>query len=253
MRICSLASGSKGNSLFIESDHTRVLIDAGLSTLQLSKRLKSIDIEPETINAIALTHAHNDHVRGAGVFARHYNTPVYGHPDTLDDIAYLFKRIETIIPWKEPFMIGDLNFKPFPVSHDAFPTVGYIISVGRKSVTICTDLGIVTPEVLTHLALAQFLIIESNHDPDMLMNGPYSWELKERIASRVGHLSNQDTGLLLTDIYNGRIQKILLAHLSDENNTPELAKNTVLEFIGQNNQDVVEVIKQNKVSSIYNF
>ena len=253
MRICSLASGSKGNSLFIESQNTRVLIDVGLSGRQISDRLESISVEPESINAIVLTHAHNDHIRGSGVFSRKFNTPIYAHPDTLDSITHLLRQREKIIPWKEPFRVGDLLFTPFPLSHDAFPTVGYLITGGDKKLAVCTDLGIVTEQVASHLSQAQFLIIESNHDPDMLINGPYPWDLKERIASRVGHLSNRDTAESLKDIINGRIQKILLAHLSEENNTTELALNTVLNHTGRHLEEILEVIEQKKVSPVYEF
>jgi len=253
MRICSLASGSRGNSLFVESDHSRILVDAGLSALQIKTRLKSIDVDPHTIKAIILTHAHRDHVSGADVFSHQFEIPIYGHPDTLDTLTYMFKRNQKIIPWTGEFVVEDLIISPFRVSHDAFPTVGYRISEREKTMAVCTDLGVITPEVEKNLKLAQFLVIESNHDPDMLMNGPYPWELKERIASRVGHLSNHDTGEFLKRVMNGRMKKILLAHLSEENNLPHLAKNTIIEYIGSQHADLVDIIEQRKVSEIHEF
>ena len=253
MRICSLSSGSRGNSLFIESENSRILIDAGLSSKQLKTRLQSLGIDPQTIQAIVITHAHRDHVSGADVFSSQFSIPVYGHPDTLNTLTYLFKRNKNIIPWTGEFVIEDMILTPFRLSHDAFPTVGYRISANGKTMSVCTDLGVVTPEVQENLKLAQFLVIESNHDPDMLANGPYPWELKERITSRVGHLSNHDTGALLRKILNGYIYKILLAHLSEENNLPKLAKNTVLEYVGVQHEDLIEVIEQRKISKIYEF
>ena len=253
MRICSLASGSKGNSLFIEYRNTRVLVDAGLSGRQIADGLESINVEPDSINAIGLTHAHNDHIRGCGVFARKFNTPIFAHPDTLDSITYLLKHREKIVPWKEPFRIEELMFTPFPLSHDAYPTVGYLITGGDRKLAVCTDLGVITEQVVSHLSQAQFLVIESNHDPDMLINGPYPWDLKERIASRVGHLSNHDTAAFLKESINGRIQKIILAHLSEENNTSEIALNTVLNHTGNYLEEILDVIEQRKVSPVYEF
>jgi phosphoribosyl 1,2-cyclic phosphodiesterase len=251
MKICSLSSGSKGNSLYIESENARILIDLGLSAFQIRQSLEEINISADTIDAIVLTHSHTDHVRGAGTFSRQFNTPIYGHPDTLDDISYLFKQYEPIQPWQDSFFINDLHVTPFQLSHDAFPTFGYLISDGYKKIGICTDLGIVTPTVIEHLQQANFLVIESNHDPEMLRNGPYPIELKERILSRVGHLSNHDTGELLKELLNGRVDHIILAHLSEENNTLELAKETVIEYIGHQFSDMIDVFEQKKVSPIF--
>ncbi len=249
--ICSLSSGSKGNSLYLQTEHTRVLIDIGLSALQIRRRLETIGVEPESIDAIVITHAHADHIRGAGVFARKHHTPIYAHPETLDAMTRLFRGEESLIPWNGNFRVGDIHFFPFPVSHDAYPTVGYRIEVGTRTITVCTDLGFVTPEVKENVRRAEMLILESNHDPEMLMNGPYPWDLKERIASRVGHLSNHDTGELLREILNGRLQRILLAHLSEENNTPELARNTVLEYLTPRAEEMISVLEQKKISPIF--
>lgn len=253
MKICSLSSGSKGNSLFIESEHTRVLVDIGLSARQITQRLQSVSVEADSIDAIVLTHSHNDHIRGAGVFSRQNGTPIYGHPETLDDLLRYLRGREPLVPWENTFQIKDLRFTPFRVSHDAFPTVGYLISDGSKTIAVCTDTGCVTPEIEEHLAQAGFIVLESNHDPDMLMDGPYPWDLKERIASRVGHLSNRDAGSLLQRLLNGRIEKVLLAHLSDENNTPQLARDTVLELVGARYEDLIDVVGQKIVSPVYRF
>lgn len=253
MKICSLTSGSKGNSLFIESSHARILIDAGLSALQIKNRLKSIDVAPESLDAIIITHAHRDHISAVDVLSHQLDIPVFGHPDTLRTLTYFFKRIQKIIPCTGKFSIKDLDLHPFPVSHDSIPTVGYLIRLGTKTLSVSTDLGIVTPEAEENISQAQFIVIESNHDSEMLLNGPYSWELKQRIASRLGHLSNHDTGFFLKSIMNGKIQKILLAHLSEENNLPALAKNTVLDFIGYQHNELLDVLEQKKVSAVFTF
>ncbi len=251
MRYCILASGSKGNSIFIETDHVRVLIDVGLTARQIETRLKSIDVAPETINAIVLTHDHNDHVRGVGVFARRFGVPVYGHPETLDNITHLFRGQETLQPWMQDFTIADLHFTPFPLSHDSIPTVGYTITHQNRRLVICTDLGVVTPVVKEQVARANALLLESNHDPELLMRGPYPWHLKERIASRVGHLSNHNAGVLLREVLNGSIQRVILGHLSEENNRPELALETVLDYVGHSFREHLSVIEQKTISPMY--
>jgi phosphoribosyl 1,2-cyclic phosphodiesterase len=253
MKICSLASGSRGNSVLVESEHSRILIDAGLSAAQIKERLNSINVDPRSIDGIAITHIHRDHVNGANTFSRQFNVPIYGHPDTLDELTLIFSGNKKIIPWTGPFTITDFYLQPFKVSHDAIPTVGYLITNQDKKMVICTDLGIITTEVEQYVSQAQFIILESNHDPEMLMNGPYPWELKERISSRLGHLSNHDTGLFLKNILHGNIQKILLAHLSEENNSPDVARHTVLDYLGSGAENTLDVIEQRKVSAIFEF
>jgi len=253
MKICSLSSGSKGNSLFVESTYARILIDAGISGLKIQTGLESIAVDPSSIDGIILTHAHADHVRGVGVFSRKFDTPIYGHPETLDSISHYLTRFEKVTSWKFSFQIKDLTFTPFLLSHDAIPTVGYLITDLHHTIAICTDLGVVTETVINNLKQAETLILESNHDPELLLNGRYPWELKERISSRVGHLSNHDTGKLLKTILKGQIPNIILAHLSEENNTPELALQTVTEYIGERFSDRIEIFSQRKVSKIYDF
>ena len=251
MRICSLASGSRGNSIFIESKDSRILIDAGLSALKIKTSLTSIGIEPNSIDAIVITHAHRDHVNGAGVFSHQFKTPVWGHPDTLDRLTYLFNRNQNINPWSGNFKIKDLILSPFSVSHDAIPTVGYHIKSNNKTIVVCTDLGMVSSEVEDNLSKANLLVVESNHDPEMLRTGPYPIELKNRISSIVGHLSNYDTGAVLKNILNKKMEKILLAHLSEENNNKDLAKNTILDYIGIRFEDQIGIFEQRKISPMF--
>ncbi|NOX37639.1 MAG: MBL fold metallo-hydrolase [Calditrichaeota bacterium] len=251
MRFCILASGSRGNSVFIESDYARVLVDVGLSARQIELRLRGIGVDPSSIDAIVLTHDHTDHVRGVGVFARRFGVPIYGHPDTLDNITYLLRNQETIQPWHREFFIKDLGFWPFPLPHDSYPTVGYLVEHHQRYLAICTDLGVATEEVKQHLQEANAILLESNHDPEMLLNGPYPWHLKERIASHVGHLSNHNAGELLNAVLHPGVQQVILGHLSEENNTAQLALQTVLEYLPTTVHDQVTVIEQRQVSPVF--
>lgn len=253
MQYCILASGSKGNSIFVESYYGRVLIDVGLTARQIELRLQSRDVEPDSIDAVVLTHAHRDHVRGVGVFANRYKIPIYAHPDTLDSITPLLKRNQVVHPWQGPFEIVGLRFTPFRLPHDCDPTVGYLIEENGRVLGLCTDLGVVTEEVRRHVRQAQALILESNHDSHLLMTGPYPWHLKERIAGRGGHLSNDEAGELLREILHPGIGQVVLGHLSDENNTPELALTTALRYVGQAGEALIEVIEQRTVSRMFSL
>jgi len=251
MKFCVLASGSKGNCILVESRNCRVLVDVGLSAREIERRLQRIDTDPTTIDAIVLTHAHNDHVRGVGVFSRRFGVPVHGHPETLDSINRLLRPEQELHCWNDPFTIKDLTFKPFPVSHDCVPTVGYLIDENGRRLALCTDLGVVTEEVKSNIRTAQAMLLESNHDPDMLMNGPYPWHLKERISSRVGHLSNHNTGELLQEILHPGLRKVVLGHLSENNNTPDLARETVCDYLSYQAESLIDVIEQKSVSRLY--
>lgn len=251
MRYCILASGSRGNSIFIETQYSRILVDVGLSARKIENLLKSKEIDPGSIESIVLTHAHTDHVRGVGQFAYKYKLPIYAHPETLDAITSKLKPGQKIEPWKEAFYVKDALFTPFHLSHDCYPTFGYLIRENSKSLAICTDLGVATERVSEHLRSANILILESNHDPMMLMNGNYPWHLKERIASRVGHLSNVEAGELVRRIFNLNMEKVILAHLSEDNNTSQMALDTVLEIAGNDLETYIDVIGQRHISEVF--
>lgn len=253
MKFCVLASGSRGNCIFVESHHGRFLIDVGLSARKIAERLIEKEIDPFSINSIILTHSHTDHVRGVGIFANRYHVPITAHPDTLDQIKHLLKPGQKLVPWREAFHLMDVLFTPFRVSHDCFPTVGYVIQENGRKLVLCTDLGVVTQEVKAHVSEAHALLLESNHDPDMLMNGSYPWHLKERIAGRGGHLSNHNAGDLLKEILHPGLDRVLLGHLSIENNTRELAYHTVLELAGNGCEPLLDVIEQGQISPMYNL
>ena len=224
MRICLLASGSRGNAVYIENGSTRLLVDAGLSARALTERLSAINVEPETLDAILVTHEHRDHCQGLGPLARRYSLPVYIHPDTLSALNKVgklpkIKEFDTT----SRIDVKDVSVTPFPITHDATPTVGFTIEGQEGKVGFATDLGMVTRLVRQRLTDCRVLIVESNHDEEMLLNGPYPWPLKQRVRSTHGHLSNGEAAHLLNELLWQGLEGIFLAHLSETNNQPQLA------------------------------
>lgn len=222
--ICPLASGSKGNSIFVSTPDTAVLVDAGLSGVEIQRRLDAVGETPERLSAIIITHEHSDHVRGAGVLSRRFGTPVYITRRTLAAASGL-GRIDHLHHFDcgTPFRIDSLTVNPFSISHDASDPAGLTLTFQDRKIGIATDLGIATNLVKAHLADSNVLYLESNHDPEMLVNGPYPWHLKQRIKSRTGHLSNADAGNLVSELRHQELKHVILAHLSEENNLPEKA------------------------------
>ncbi len=229
MEISVLASGSSGNSIYFGDGSTNVLIDAGLSGKELSKRLNKIGLDGKDIDAILVTHEHNDHITGVGVLSRRYNIPVYANELTWQAAASKLGKIKELNckQFETDFMLGDFGIQPFSISHDAIDPVGYKITYKNKQVGIATDTGYVPSRVKKELEGVDFLIIESNHDLEMLMTGSYPWSLKNRIKGDKGHLSNDATAALLPELINSNHPCILLAHLSKDNNVPDLAYLTI--------------------------
>ncbi|MFW5981863.1 MAG: MBL fold metallo-hydrolase [Halanaerobiaceae bacterium] len=225
LKVSVLASGSSGNAIYISDEKTSILIDAGLSGVEIERRLKKIDIAAEDLDAILITHEHSDHIKGVGVLSRRYDLPIYANDLTWKGSE---RKLGKIKPYncqvfKGEFMIGNLGISPFSISHDAGDPVGYIINCGERKIGHATDMGYVSKEIEENLRGLDFLIIESNHDFEMLMSGSYPWHLKNRIRGEKGHLSNDDTADLLPRIIGSNFPRILLAHLSKDNNMPELA------------------------------
>ncbi len=225
LSVCILASGSRGNAIFISDGLTSILVDAGLSGIEIERRMQSKGLCPEDLDAILVSHEHFDHIQGVGVLSRRLNLPVYISPGTkkaaashLGDV-YDFKRFEC----GTTFKIADLTIHPFSLSHDAQDPAGFTILQNGTKVGITTDLGIATALVKEHLKGCSLLILEANHDPAMLIDGPYPWPVKQRIQSRAGHLSNEASKNLLKEIQHERLQHVVLAHLSETNNTPQKA------------------------------
>ncbi|HEY6488525.1 MAG: MBL fold metallo-hydrolase [Terracidiphilus sp.] len=287
VRFTVLASGSKGNCVVVSGGKTRILVDAGLSCRELFKRMKLADEDPATLDAILITHEHQDHVNGLGVTARKLGIPVYftegthrawmrwltprrqmtykqwlqqcreqaaarqaesevteGEPDEADLVEYAAETAPAarceVAPQKdptwlpsvqyfragEPLHIGDIAVSPFTIPHDAIDPVGFVFQAEGVRMAVATDLGYVPPNVKAQLKKLDLLLLESNHDLEMLRDGPYPWSVKQRVLSRVGHLSNEAAAAFLEADYDGQATYVILGHLSESNNLPELARVT---------------------------
>lgn len=225
MNMSLLASGSKGNALLVCSGRTRLLIDAGLSTRELCRRLDMVGVPAETLDAVLVTHEHIDHVRGLGLLSRRFNLPVYLHHDAaqvLADNQRPGRLMEFAAGMELDF--GDLGVHAFPVTHDASAPVGFAISGANGKLGVATDLGIATRLVAEELRGCRHLVLESNHDEDMLRDGPYPWPVKQRVKGNHGHLSNRDSAALLEVLCWDGLETVCLAHLSETNNLPHLAE-----------------------------
>jgi len=223
-----LGSGSTGNSLFVKGGETRILIDAGLSCLQIKKRLAIIGESLADIDAIIITHEHADHMRGIGVVCRRFDTPVYVTPTTRHQASQYLLYPQALHSFDgDLFQIGDLHVEAFSIPHDAADPVGFCISDGAVRVAVATDIGRMDPVVTDRLCGAHFVVLEANHDPEMLEKGPYPRYLKRRIAGPDGHLANEDAARTIIQAYSPHLKGVMLAHLSRFNNTPELALSTV--------------------------
>jgi phosphoribosyl 1,2-cyclic phosphodiesterase len=224
LRFCLLASGSKGNAVYIESKGQAVLVDNGLSGVELVRRMESVGLDPARIKSVILTHEHRDHSSGAGIAARKFRVPLIATPDTWAACPGTKKVNHLAMQAGRPFETAGLQITPFNVPHDAVDPVGLVIQAGAARLGLCTDLGWATRLVDARLQGCHALVLESNHDPQMLKNGPYQEWLKQRVRSRHGHLSNQEGAELLCRLHHEELKEVMLAHLSETNNTPELAK-----------------------------
>jgi len=229
LAICILASGSRGNAVYVSGGSTSILIDAGLSGIEIERRLKSKELYPEDLDAILVSHEHTDHIQGVGVLARRFNLPVYISSKTENAAFSQLGNVRVIKNFEcgSPFMIKDLSIHPFSISHDAEDPSGFTVNQNGTKIGIATDLGIATSMVKEHLKGCSLLILEANHDEDMLINGPYPWPVKQRIRSRTGHLSNEASKNLLKEVQHDRLKYVILAHLSETNNTPQKALSEV--------------------------
>lgn len=240
IKISVLGSGSSGNSIYLACGKTEILIDAGLSGREINSRLKKCGSSVEKIEAIFLTHEHNDHISGAGVLSRRCDVPVFARESTWEEAASSLGEIkeENCCFFDEIMEIGSLALEGFPVSHDACDPVGFTVAAGNKKIGIATDTGYLSPEMKDKLKDLDFLIIEANHDYEMLMNGPYPSYLKKRITSKQGHLSNDAAADALPELINHKQPRILLAHLSQDNNIPEVAYITIKNILEREGLEV---------------
>ena len=231
MIFCSLYSGSSGNSIFVSSGKTNILIDAGLPGKRIDEALKSIDKNPSSIDGIFITHEHSDHIKGVGILSRKYDIPIYANDKTWSAMESSLGKIKEhnikIMDRRSVVHIGDLDVKSFVTPHDAIAPVGYTITNKNKKVSIATDFGVFTREIYDNIKESDVILLESNHDVNMLKYGPYPYPLKCRILSEIGHLSNEDSGRLLCRIFGKKLKYAFLSHLSKENNYPALAYEAV--------------------------
>lgn len=230
LEVCVLASGSSGNCIYVASEKTRVLIDAGLSAKQIAIRLEQIGVVPESINGICVSHEHGDHIGGIRVLQKRHGIPVYTNAGTLNGIKRQPKSDEIdvkIFQTGSAFEIGDISIEPFSVPHDAYEPVGFRLSCNGMSVGSVTDLGMPTALVRDKLRGCKAIILEANHDEDLLREAPRPWPLKQRIRSRQGHLSNMDAARLISESATDALEHVFLAHLSSDCNTPDTAMRTV--------------------------
>ena len=233
MRICSIASGSSGNCIYVGSDNTHVIIDAGISGKRIEEGLNRLGLTGADLDALLITHEHSDHVASIGVLSRKYGIPMYATKGTIKGIMQqkclgsLDMSLFNEIAADNDFTIEDLLIKPIEVSHDALEPVAYRIEHGNSSVGVCTDLGIYTDRVIEGFTGVSALLIEANHDVNMLQVGRYPYVLKQRILSDKGHLSNENCGRLLCRLLHDDMKSIMLGHLSEENNLAELAYEAV--------------------------
>lgn len=235
LNFCSLASGSAGNCLFVETERTRILVDAGYSGKQIEHLLRTIHVDASTLDYIFVTHEHIDHVKGVGVLARRYRIPVVANYPTWEGmkkgIGPLPSDLQLVFETGTDFTLRDLDVHALKIFHDSREPTGFVIHHGGKKLSIVTDTGYVSEEMKEKIKGSDLLFLEANHDIVMLEKGPYPLHLKQRIRGTKGHLSNDDAGHTLPAVLKGEGETVFLGHLSQENNVPLLAMDTVSRII----------------------
>lgn len=257
MRLAVLGSGSKGNSIFLETDNIKLLIDAGFSGKKIEEQLNKIGIDICSIDGILITHEHGDHILGAGIISRKYDVPIYITKESYEAGVLKLGKIkpENLRFIEEAFWVGESMVYPFDVMHDAERTIGFRIeeSTGSK-IAIATDLGYIDNTVREAFKDVDVIVVECNYDYHKLMECSYPWDLKARVKSRNGHLSNNDCARFLCEIYHEKLKKIYLAHMSKDSNDPKIALDAVMDELNRNNIEVsVEIAQQDICTKIIKF
>ncbi len=242
LNFCSLYSGSSGNCLFVESDNAKILIDAGVSLKKIEEGLNSLEVPSSSIDAILVTHEHSDHIKSLANLSKKYNLPVYSCKETFDAMPLQTSKISEDnihkIKIGEHFSINDLDISSFSIPHDASNPCGFTISNRNKKIGIATDIGHMTKEILKSLEGSDFVLLESNYEPEVLRASRYPFTLKRRISGPNGHLSNEDAGKTINYLIHDNLKTAILGHLSKESNLPELAYQTVVDEILSNGTNI---------------
>ncbi|MCC8150927.1 MAG: MBL fold metallo-hydrolase [Lachnospiraceae bacterium] len=265
MELCSIASGSSGNCIYAGTEGCHLLVDAGISGKRIEAGLNEIGLKTKEMDGVLITHEHSDHIKSLGVVARRYGLPMYGTKGTIDAIlsshsigdvdTSLFKTIQPEVP----FRVGDMTVTAISTSHDAAEPVAYIMRKEQKSMAVITDLGKYDNTIVDRLQGLDVLLLEANHDVHMLQVGVYPYYLKQRILGERGHLSNELSGQLLSEVLHDRFRKVVLGHLSKENNYPQLASESVkMEITMADNpykgsDFPIEVAKRDEISELIEF
>jgi phosphoribosyl 1,2-cyclic phosphodiesterase len=244
LHVCVLASGSAANCTYVASPRTRILIDAGLSGRETARRLALLGVDLRAIQAVCVTHEHEDHKAALGSLQRRHGLALYANAGTIEAIEH-DERLRNLA-WQvfttgHPFQIGDLTLEPFSVPHDSYDPIGFVVCAGDLRAAVVTDMGITTGLIREKLRSCQVVVLECNHDEAMLRDAERPWSLKQRIAGRQGHLSNRQAGELIADIAGPQLQAVFLAHLSAECNRPQLALQAIREALARGGQDRVTV------------
>lgn len=261
LNFCSLYSGSSGNSLFVQTENTRILIDAGVSSKKIEEGLKSIDVEPSSIDAILVTHEHSDHIQGLGTFSKKFDTPIYANQETIDNMQNQILKIseKNIKKFKvsDKFSIGDIDIKSFSIPHDAANPCGFNIFKENKKLSIATDIGHMDNKLIKNLEDSLFILLESNYDSEIIKYSRYPYSLKSRITGPLGHLSNDSAGKTISYLLKSGLKSAILGHLSKENNFPELAYKTVADQLMEqnnfNNSISLSVANRNSPGKLLEF
>lgn len=235
LKFTSLYSGSSGNCLFVETENTKILIDAGVSLKKIEKGLENFDVLPSNLDAVIVTHEHTDHIQSLGNLSKKFDIPVFATSKTFDAMPKQTEKItdknKNNINIDEKFSIGDIEILPFKIPHDAADPCGFTLFSNNKKISIATDVGHMTNDILKHIDGSEFILLEANYDSNVLKYTKYPFKLKERIAGPSGHLSNKAAGQTINYLINSGLKKAVLGHLSKESNFPELAYQTVVNEI----------------------
>ena len=242
LKFTSLYSGSSGNCLFVETENTKILIDAGVSLKKIEKGLENFDVMPSNLDAVIVTHEHTDHIQSLGNLSKKFDIPVFATSKTFDAMPKQTEKIteknKNNINIDEKFSIGDIEILPFKIPHDAADPCGFTLFSNNKKISIATDVGHMTNDILKHIDGSEFILLEANYDSNVLKYTKYPFKLKERIAGPTGHLSNKTAGQTINYLINSGLKKAVLGHLSKESNFPELAYQTVVDEILSNGTNI---------------